>query len=173
MSSPPVHLEALQTSGGYTIAKVTLDDPETLNALTQSLLDTLTARLQQWRDDPQVVCVVIQGAGERAFCAGGDIVSLYRWMRETPGQPNREAEHFLASEYRLHYAVHTFGKPVLGWGTAWRWGADWAFWPVPVTEWSPRRRDAPCLKWESVYFRTLGPLGFCRACHISSGCISA
>lgn len=37
-------------------------------------------------------------------------------MRETPGQPNREAEHFLASEYRLHYAVHTLGKPVLGWG---------------------------------------------------------
>ncbi len=116
MTSPPVHLEELQTTGGYTIARVTLDGPETLNALTQALLDTLTAQLQVWRENPRVVCVVIQGAGGRAFCAGGDIVSLYRWMRETPGQPNPEAEHFLASEYRLHYAVHTFGKPVLGWG---------------------------------------------------------
>ncbi len=116
MSSPPLHLEALQTTGGYAIARVTLDNPEALNALTQALLDTLTDQLLQWRNDPRVVCVVIQGAGDRAFCAGGDIVSLYRWMRETPGQPHREAEHFLASEYRLHYAVHTFGKPVLGWG---------------------------------------------------------
>ncbi len=116
MLSLPVRLETLTTTGGYTIGMVTLDAPETLNALTQSLLDTLTAQLQVWRDDPRVVCVVIQGAGDRAFCAGGDVVSLYHWMRETPGQPNRTAEHFLASEYRLHYTVHTFGKPVLGWG---------------------------------------------------------
>ncbi len=95
---------------------VTLDAPDTLNALTQSLLDTLTAQLQVWQDDPQVVCVAIQGAGDRAFCAAGDVVSLYEWMRARPGQPNRPAEHFLASEYRLHYAVHTFGKPILGWG---------------------------------------------------------
>lgn len=116
MSSQPVLFEEHPVSSDRCVAVATLNAPSMLNALTQELLDMMTGQLQRWRDDPRIVMLVIQGAGERAFCAGGDVVTLYHWMREAPGQPCYPAEHFLVSEYRLHYVVHTFGKPVLAWG---------------------------------------------------------
>src|SRR5699024_3623962 len=74
-------------------------------------------QLTQWATRDDVVCVVIHGTDERAFCAGGDIINLYHAMRAADGAPSAQAEGFFASEYRLDYTIHTFPKPLLCWGT--------------------------------------------------------
>src|SRR4029450_836560 len=56
---------------------VTLNRPRALNALSLAMCQTLDAGLIAWKADPQVQAVLIKGTGERAFCAGGDIRSLY------------------------------------------------------------------------------------------------
>ena len=66
--------------------------------------------------------VVLQGAGEKAFCAGGDLHSLYKAMvafREDGRSDIREndyAAEFFDVEYRVDYLIHTYAKPILCWG---------------------------------------------------------
>ena len=66
------------------VGRVTLNRPRALNALTLDMARRLDARLIEWASDDGVGAVVIGGAGERAFCAGGDVRALYDSMR-TPG----------------------------------------------------------------------------------------
>ena len=60
-----------------------------------------------------IALVLFEGAGERAFCAGGDIQALYHAMVAHPGGPVPYAEDFFAREYRLDYLIHTYPKPTL------------------------------------------------------------
>ncbi|KAG1605631.1 hypothetical protein G6F45_014134 [Rhizopus arrhizus] len=64
----------------------TLNAPQTLNGLSLEMVDLLAARLDEWARDPGVALVVLQGAGEKAFCAGGDLHGLYRSMGENKGK---------------------------------------------------------------------------------------
>ena len=116
MSDPAVRFETLQTASTHTVGVATLDVPATLNSLTLEMIDLLAERLGAWRDDESVAAVVVQGAGDRAFCAGGDIQALYRSMREAPTGPNDYAMAFFSCEYRLNYMIHTYPKPMLAWG---------------------------------------------------------
>src|SRR5690348_18110354 len=59
-----------ETGGG--IAKVTIDRPEVLNAFRPQTLVEVSAAMELAREDPEVGVVVLTGAGERAFCSGGD-----------------------------------------------------------------------------------------------------
>ena len=59
------------------VGYLTLNRPAGLNAVTLPMVRMLHEQLQAWADDPDVVAVVLRGAGEKAFCAGGDIRSLY------------------------------------------------------------------------------------------------
>src|SRR5690606_39987911 len=71
-------------------------------------------------EDDAVALVVLRGEGGKAFCAGGDLHSLYASMREaTPGDAwgNEYARDFFAVEYRLDYHIHRYAKPVLCWGS--------------------------------------------------------
>ena len=52
--------------------RITLNRPKALNALTHGMVREIDRALDAWRDDPRVTCVVIDGAGDRAFCAGTD-----------------------------------------------------------------------------------------------------
>lgn len=78
----PVLCETLPTANGSLIGVLTLNAEPTLNALTLEMIDMLSASLRLWADDPRVVMVMLQGAGEKAFCAGGDLQNLYRSMLE-------------------------------------------------------------------------------------------
>lgn len=84
---------------------VTLTRPKALNALTQGMVRALSAALAAWAADPDVALVVILGEG-RAFCAGGDLMQVYR-TRGT-GRPPVD---FFAEEYRLNAQIATFPKP--------------------------------------------------------------
>ena len=81
------------------------------------MIDTLAPQLDAWLADPGVAGVVLDGDGDKAFCAGGDVLALYRSMRETePGETPREAAAFFEREYRLDHRIHTANKPIVCWG---------------------------------------------------------
>ncbi len=98
------------------IGRLTLNTPATLNSLTLEMVDLLQEALDAWRDDPEIAVVLIDGAGEKAFCAGGDVQALHASAVATPGGPCEYAESFFEREYRMNYTLHTYPKPVLCWG---------------------------------------------------------
>jgi enoyl-CoA hydratase len=87
---------------------VTLNRPKALNALTHNMVSRLGAQLSAWRDDPAVSRIVITAAGERAFCAGGDIKALYELGRN--GAHDR-ALAFWRDEYVLNTVIKRYPKP--------------------------------------------------------------
>ncbi len=91
------------------LALVTLNRPRAMNALTHEMALALEAALEQWRGDDAVACVAIRGAGERAFCAGGDIRRLYDEGRAGGDYPY----NFYRDEYRLDSAIFHYPKPYI------------------------------------------------------------
>lgn len=90
------------------LARILLDRPKALNALTPDQIRAIAPRLAAWAEAPAVGTVVIEGAGERAFCAGGDIRKLYDTGRA--GDHAALAE-FYRDEYRLNRRIKTYPKP--------------------------------------------------------------
>ncbi|MBV8962525.1 MAG: enoyl-CoA hydratase/isomerase family protein, partial [Hyphomicrobiales bacterium] len=60
---------------------ITLNRPEALNALTLAMVRSMRAALDRWAVEPEIACVAIRGAGTKAFCAGGDILTIYAQKR--------------------------------------------------------------------------------------------
>jgi enoyl-CoA hydratase len=86
---------------------ITLNRPKALNALTREMCVAIKVKLEDWACDEAIKTVAIRGAGERAFCAGGDIRALYNSGKEkTSG-----ALEFYRDEYRLNAAIKHFPKP--------------------------------------------------------------
>jgi enoyl-CoA hydratase len=86
---------------------LTLNRPQALNALTPGMVAGIGLALRRWEDDPRIRTVAIQGAGERAFCAGGDI----RLVRQSVLAGDDAGARFLAGEYRLNASIGAFTKP--------------------------------------------------------------
>ncbi len=89
------------------VATVTLNRPEALNALTLAMVRSLDARLADCAADAAVRVIVIQGAGERAFCAGGDVRALYEAGLSGGDLP----AVFYRREYALNHRIHGLEKP--------------------------------------------------------------
>jgi enoyl-CoA hydratase len=89
------------------IGLITLNRPKALNALTHGMALSMKGQLDVWESDSSIKTVVIRGAGERAFCAGGDIRSLYEsGLAKTP-----YALSFYRDEYVLDAAIKHYPKP--------------------------------------------------------------
>ena len=91
------------------IGHLTLNRPAGLNAITLNMVRSLAQHLQTWSEDPEVYAVVLRGAGEKAFCAGGDIRSLYDSFKSG----DTLHEDFFFEEYALDLAIHHYRKPIL------------------------------------------------------------
>ncbi len=91
------------------VGLITLNRPKALNALTHGMCLEMDARLAAWSDDDSVRVVVVRGAGERAFCAGGDIRALY----ESGKAHTPYAMEFYRDEYRLNARIKHFPKPYI------------------------------------------------------------
>lgn len=91
------------------VGYLTLNRPAGLNAVTLLMVRNFHRQLQDWADDQDVVAVVLRAAGEKAFCAGGDIRSLY------DSYQNGENLHrvFFEEEYALDQYIHAYRKPLL------------------------------------------------------------
>lgn len=102
-SEPEILFERRGTAG-----LVTLNRPHALNAVTLIMVRALRAQLDTWRDDPAVTRVVISGAGERAFSAGGDLRQVYDLGRT--GRQD-EALIYWREEYALNTIIKRYPKP--------------------------------------------------------------
>jgi enoyl-CoA hydratase/carnithine racemase len=92
------------------VARVLLNRPRVLNTLTLDMVRVITRALLDFRDDPHVHAVVIEGAGDRAFCAGGDI----RALRDGQLSGDRtQVEAFFREEYDLNLLIANYGKPYI------------------------------------------------------------
>lgn len=121
MSDLPVLFSELPLNNGQKIGVATLNAPRALNALSLEMIDQLLAKFETWASDQQIAAVWLEGMGDKAFCAGGDIVALYRSMTEytggtDPAKENPYAESFFTTEYKLDYLIHTYPKPLIVWG---------------------------------------------------------
>lgn len=112
----PVLFQTETTDCGHLIGIMTLNMPNSLNALSVEMCQLLSQQLEQWEGDEQVVALVLKGAGDKAFCAGGDIRKLYDSMSETAPLPNPYATEFFGSEYNLYRQMHFYPKPLILWG---------------------------------------------------------
>jgi enoyl-CoA hydratase len=87
---------------------VTLNRPHALNAVTLVMVRALRAQLDAWRDDPAVTRVLVRGAGERAFSAGGDLRQVYDLGRS--GRHD-DALTYWREEYALNTVIKRYPKP--------------------------------------------------------------
>ncbi|MDX7715804.1 enoyl-CoA hydratase/isomerase family protein [Aeromonas caviae] len=112
--SEPVRIETRPTADGRHIGMLTLDSPASLNALSLEMIQLLQGALTRWEQDPAIVCVLLQGAGEKAFCAGGDIRSFYyRKQEASESALFGYARDFFEQEYRLDHHIHRYSKPLI------------------------------------------------------------
>ncbi len=86
---------------------ITLNRPQVLNTLTHAMCVRLAAHLDAWQADPLIATIAIQGAGERAFCAGGDLRALCHAARADPAL----ATQYWRDEYRLNIRIRHYPKP--------------------------------------------------------------
>ena len=112
----PVLFNTEPTECGHLIGIMTLNTPKSLNALSVEMCQLLAQQLEQWQNDDQIVALVLKGAGDKAFCAGGDIRKLYDSMSTSAPLPNPYATEFFGHEYRLYRQMHFYPKPLILWG---------------------------------------------------------
>lgn len=91
------------------LGSIQLNRPESLNALSHDMCRRLRNQLQAWSQDPSIKAVIIQSTSERAFCAGGDIRSLYRNAKANVN----EAAQFFHDEYAMNKTIFHFKKPYI------------------------------------------------------------
>ncbi|WP_447928972.1 enoyl-CoA hydratase/isomerase family protein [Vreelandella sp. EE27] len=104
------------TKDGHTLAEIVLNAERSLNALTLEMIEAIRPQLATWQDDPKVVAVLLTSAGDKAFCAGGDVVSLYQSITGEKDDPDFP-ERFFTHEYQLDFELHTYAKPIICWGS--------------------------------------------------------
>jgi len=134
----PVIFSEIKTKTEKRIALAELNAPQSLNALNMSMFELLHKQLLEWQSNDEIAMVILQGSGDKAFCAGGDVVSLYHALKTereniTDSQSSTVQEtaetiindqtiinsfgyDFFALEYQVDQLIHEFTKPILVWG---------------------------------------------------------
>ena len=126
-----IESKLLPCQNGDLLAVATLNKPQALNAIDLEMVDGLMAKLEAWQDDDNIALVVLDSTGDKAFCAGGDVVSMHNAMASAAEQKqiqpiDSDAElistvpeslaDFFTREYQLDYLIHTYRKPIVVWG---------------------------------------------------------
>lgn len=93
-----------------TTGRFTLNRPDSLNALTHEMAQAMEDALNAWKDDDAITQVMIDAAGDKAFCAGGDIQHLYQQGR---AGNFKFGQDFWRDEYRLNQLIAQYPKPYI------------------------------------------------------------
>ncbi len=88
--------------------RITLNRPRAINALSVGMCQGVTEALLKWRDDPKIEVIIIDHAGERGFCAGGDI----RAAAQSGAGDGKIAREFFLAEYRMNELMFRYHKPI-------------------------------------------------------------
>ena len=129
-----VIFQEVDCNNGKKIGLITLNSPKSHNALSGEMVALLYPQLLTWQQQQDIAAVFLQGEGEKAFCAGGDIVHLYSAMKSCTMKSNNstgnlaealnadnkfapEIEDYFTQEYQLDFLIHTFNKPFIVWGS--------------------------------------------------------
>ena len=97
----------ISVEGG--VGRIRLNRPKAIHALTTAMCEAMSRALLQWRSDPSIEAVIIDHAEGRGFCAGGDVVMLWR----SGSEDGAEAKRFFFAEYRLNHLLFTYPKPTV------------------------------------------------------------
>ena len=92
---------------------ITLNRPDRLNALTYPMVQNINKYLNVWEKKEDINCVIIEGAGDRSFCAGGDVVKLRKEVLAEGGPPTELSRSFFYDEYTLNYKISNYSKPFI------------------------------------------------------------
>jgi enoyl-CoA hydratase len=99
--------DEIHVTAKHGLGRIVLDRPAVLNAITYAMVTAIADALDAWEADPEIRAVVIEGAGEKAFCAGGDVLAVSEAGRnQTP-----LARDFFQAEYRLNRRIALYSKP--------------------------------------------------------------
>ena len=98
----------VRRAGG--LGRLTLNRPRALNALDLGMIETLAAALDAWERDVDIDIVLLDGAGDRGLCAGGDVRGLYEQI--VGGAPEQTGVFFRA-EYALNARIAEYPKPIV------------------------------------------------------------
>ncbi len=101
--------DVLSKVDGYA-GVITLNRPKALNALSLSMIREITRLLMEWKDDPDVRTIIIQSSSGKAFCAGGDVRSVYE------ARLKGDEDYMVAifqEEYLLNFMIHMYPKPYI------------------------------------------------------------
>jgi len=93
------------------VGLITLNRPKAINSLTHPMVNAISPVLTEWAHNDDIRTVVVDGAGERGLCAGGDIVALYHSARADGPEKGKAARSFWYEEYRLNAQIGRFPKP--------------------------------------------------------------
>ncbi|KAK4044778.1 ClpP/crotonase-like domain-containing protein [Parachaetomium inaequale] len=96
----------------YGLRSIELNRPKKLNALNGSMIRKIAPRMLEWAKSDMASVIVMKGAGDKAFCAGGDVAQLAQWNQAGPQGQERSKEYF-AQEYQLDHLIATFNKPYI------------------------------------------------------------
>ena len=111
----PQPISHLLTEVRNNIAYLTFNRPQALNALTHDMIHEMSSLLDEWARDDNIKAIILRGAGEKAFCAGGDIRALY----DAAKKGNGSQHEFFRQEYELNFNIHRYlvntGKPIIAW----------------------------------------------------------
>ncbi|HEX2726776.1 MAG TPA: enoyl-CoA hydratase/isomerase family protein [Beijerinckiaceae bacterium] len=89
------------------LGHIRLNRPRALNSLTLDMVRAISGALDAFEADDRVAAVLVDGAGERGLCAGGDIRAIYDSARRRDGH----AQRFLREEYALNARIASYPKP--------------------------------------------------------------
>ena len=93
------------------VGLITLNRPKAINSLTHPMVNAMSPVLADWAHDDDIHAVLVDGAGERGLCAGGDIVAIYHSAKADGPDKGKEARQFWYDEYLLNAQIGRLGKP--------------------------------------------------------------
>lgn len=90
---------------------ITLNRPKALNALNLDMIQEICYHLTLWESDPQVEFILVECAPKaRAFCAGGDVRSVYEARLADDWE---YMDHIFREEYIMNYQISHYSKPYI------------------------------------------------------------
>ena len=93
------------------LAEITLNRPKAINSLTYDMLEPLKEKLIEWEKNPEIKVIILKGAGEKGFCAGGDMKTLYDAGQN--GDAIKKGDQFFNLEYEVDQLIYDFSKPIV------------------------------------------------------------